>query len=508
MKIRDILALLLRHPEFSNREISRRAICSPTTVGRLRGRITALEMTQATFNEMSDSEIKDWAYDRPAGVADLVWPDWDLVYTDLEAGYNRKEAYDRFLDRVGSGQPIADRTFREHVSRLLAAKSPTLRLLHCPGDKVMVDYAGYCPPGVIDGIPCKFQMFAGRLPASGYSFACVTRSQTIPDWLWANEAMFRYFGGVATYLVSDNLRAAVTMHRRGRPPELNRTFVKFADHFDTSLAPARPGEPKDKAAVERFVQLVQRKLRLALRNRPLLTLDQMNVLLAGIVAELNATIPRGAEESRRERFERIELPALKPLTPDAFAFFEEKLLKVPPTYLVKWDGIEYSVPHRLIASKVVVQASGRWIEIFHDGQPVARHSRRWEADEPVVNPDHMPPNHRAWRAKETDDIVLWASDYPEPVREIAAVEAARGLSGNARRQQFDLFTGLYRTYGRGSFEQACARACDVGARNIAHVRNLLMNKRHRIPANPSSSPTPPSGGNVRGAGYYAEGGHA
>ena len=142
MKNRHRLQMLLQKPDLSNREIGRRLICSPTTIAKLRGRIEVLGLTLDELDAMTDSQLHAWNYDRPAASAELIWPDWDLVLADIQAGNNRTEAYDLFLDRVGEGKPIADRTFREHLGPLLDKKNPTMRLLHRPGDKAMVDYAG------------------------------------------------------------------------------------------------------------------------------------------------------------------------------------------------------------------------------------------------------------------------------------------------------------------------------------------------------------------------------
>ena len=222
-KNRQRLALLLQHPHLSNREIARQRLCSPTTIARLRGRIAVLGLSLEQLDAMRDSELQDWLYDRQITPGDRIWPDWDVVLANLQAGDNRQEAYDTFVETCAEGRPIAYRTFCKHLEPLLDMKNPTMRLLHKPGDKAMVDYAGYTPKGLIDGNERTLQMFTARLPASGYGFAWITATQTIPDWLAANEAMFRYFGGVSNYLVSDNLRAAVTEHRRGKPPVLNAT---------------------------------------------------------------------------------------------------------------------------------------------------------------------------------------------------------------------------------------------------------------------------------------------
>lgn len=502
-KNRQRLVLLLQHPHLSNREIARQRLCSPTTIARLRGRIAVLGLTIEKVDAMSDSQLDDWLYDRQIVPGDRIWPDWNVVLAKLQSGDNRQEAYDTFVETCVGGRPIAYRTFCKHLEPLLDKKNPTMRLLHKPGDKAMVDYAGYTPGGLVDGKERALQLFVARLPASGYGFACVTTSQTIPDWLAANEAMFRYFGGVTNYLVSDNLRSAVTQNRRGKAPVFNGTFLKFADHFGTTLAPARPRKPKDKAAVERFVQDAQRKLRRALRDRPLLTIPEMNALLLGIVTDLNNRAPRKAlGETRRQLFQRIDLPALRPLPEHAFVYFTEKQVKVPPTYHVAVEGVDYSVPHRLIACPVIVRTSRALIEVFHDGKPVAMHERHWGPGTVVTEPAHMPPGHRAWRAKETADLELWARDRSDAVKAIMAAETALGYTGRVKQQQYELVERLARD--RAGFEQACARACAVGNPTLAHVRNLLSAMRHRLPIGKAQKPRRTvSASNVRGASYYA-----
>lgn len=504
-KNRQRLALLLAHPNLSNREIARQRICSPTTIARLRSRVAVLGLTAGQLDAMSESDLQGWLYDRQLAPGDKIWPEWDTVLASLQAGDNRQEAYDAFVETCANGKPVAYRTFCKHLEPLLDAKNPTMRLLHKPGDKAMVDFAGYSPKGLLDGKEHTLQLFVARLPASGYGFAWITATQTMPDWLAANEAMFRFFGGTTNYLVSDNLRSAVTEHRRGKAPVLNTTFLKFADHFDTTLAPARPKRPKDKAAVEEFVKQVQRKLRRALRNRPLLTIAEMNELLVEIVIEVNKRAPRKAfGETRRELFERIDRPALNPLPGNPFVYFSEKQVKVPPNYHVNVEGIDYSVPHRLIACRVVVQTSRLAIEVFYDGQLVAMHQRSWERGTFVTDPAHMPPGHYAWRLKETADLELWAKDRGEAVRTIMAAEAALGHTGRVRDTQYELVERLARKYGSEAFEQACARACAVGDHSITHVRNLLASNRQgaAIRSKPVPRPNHPAK-NVRGASYYA-----
>lgn len=81
--------------------------------------------------------------------------------------------------------------------------------------------------------------------------------QSLPSFLRAQEAMWNYFGGVAPYVVVDNLKAGVkTAHRYD--PDVNPTCCDFANHCGFAVLPARPYKPRDKACVEANIGALQR----------------------------------------------------------------------------------------------------------------------------------------------------------------------------------------------------------------------------------------------------------
>jgi transposase len=55
-----------------------------------------------------------------------------------------------------------------------------------------------------------------------------------------------FLGGVPKVLVCDNLKAGVTVASRYEPG-VNRTYQDFAAHNGTTIMPARPRKPRDKA---------------------------------------------------------------------------------------------------------------------------------------------------------------------------------------------------------------------------------------------------------------------
>ena len=84
---------------------------------------------------------------------------------------------------------------------------------------------------------------------SGYTFAEVTLSQKLPDWVGSHVRAFNFFGCVPEIVVPDNLKSAVTKPCRYEP-ELNATYADMARHYGVAIIPARPYKPRDKAMVE------------------------------------------------------------------------------------------------------------------------------------------------------------------------------------------------------------------------------------------------------------------
>jgi hypothetical protein len=82
--------------------------------------------------------------------------------------------------------------------------------------------------------------------ASNYTHAEACSSEGLGDWIRVHVNLFAFLGGAPTFVVCDNLKAAVTNPDR-YDPGLNRTYVEMASHYGTAILAARPRRPKDKA---------------------------------------------------------------------------------------------------------------------------------------------------------------------------------------------------------------------------------------------------------------------
>ncbi len=115
----------------------------------------------------------DWAalareFKRPGVILLVLWEEYRAVHPE---GY----AYSRFCQ-----------LFREFERRL----SPVMRQSHAAGHKAFVDYSGKLVPitDPVTGVMSTAEIFVAVLGASSFTYACATRSQTLPDWLGAGAA--------------------------------------------------------------------------------------------------------------------------------------------------------------------------------------------------------------------------------------------------------------------------------------------------------------------------------
>jgi transposase len=328
-----------------------------------------------------------------------------------------------------------------------------------------------------------------------------TWTQGLPDWIGAHVRMLAFFGGVPEQIVSDNLKAGVTkacFHE----PRINRTYADMAAHYGTAVIPARPYKPRDKAKAEVGVLLIERWIVARLRKRRFFSLAEVNAAIQELLAGLNAKVTRHLGASRRELFEQLDKPALKPLPASPYEYAEWLERRAGLDYHVEVERHYYSVPHQLLKKTLWVRVTARTVEVFHDGQRVASHVRTSGNRRHTTVAGHMPASHRRYAGMTPAEIrrkaekigpntaalvnlVLRTKTHPE--------QGFRACLGSVR---------LATPHGRDALEAACLRALEIGGLSYSSVRSILQNNLHRRrPETPAEGPaiTHP---NIRGASYF------
>lgn len=112
--------------------------------------------------------------------------------------------------------------------------------------------------------------------------------------------MFNYFGGTAQVLSPDNLKSAVTKAHR-YDPTINQAYTKLAEYYDVAVVPARVRTPKDKAIVERTIQIFQRWFYMKIRHKTFTSLVELNQCLKEHLIVFSRKQHRIFKRTREER---------------------------------------------------------------------------------------------------------------------------------------------------------------------------------------------------------------
>lgn len=180
-------------------------------------------------------------------------------------------------------------------------------------------------------------------------------------------------------------------------PMLHRSYNDMAPHYGTAVLPARPRRQRDKAKVEACVGIVERWVLRRLRNRIFYSLAELNAAIAGCLADLNdSRVMRQFGKTRRQLFEEVDAPNLKPLPAEPWVHAEWKRCRVGLDYHIAVDRHHYSAPYRFTRREVEVRCTARTVEIFLGGERIAVHMRWAGNGRHTTIPAHMPSSHRRY----------------------------------------------------------------------------------------------------------------
>jgi transposase len=438
----------------------------------------------------------------PSSSRVIPCPDWSLTHTELrKKGVTLRllwvEYCEAHPDGYGYSQFCA--LYREWAKHL----KPSMRLTHKGGEKIFVDYAGQTVPVVAPrtGEVHPAQIFVGVLGASNYTYAEAHESQDLVNWIGAHVRMFSFLGGVPEIVVPDNLKAGVK-HPCRYEPDLNPTYQDLAEHYGIAVIPTRVRKPKDKAKAEVGVQVVERWILARLRNHTFFSLVDLNQAIRELLSELNTRPMEHLGRSRRELFEALDQPALKPLPELAYEFAIWKKARVNIDYHVEFDKHYYSVSHTLIHEEVYVRATQSVVEIFFNNRRVASHRRTNLPGRHTTLSEHMPPPHQKYLEWSPERLVCWAQTIgPHTAQVVQALLDSRQHPQQAYRSCLGLLR-LGDRYGQERLEAACCRALPAGLHSYKGVKNILDAKLDQVePAEPAAVILQ-AHENIRGQTYY------
>jgi transposase len=514
--IKDILRLHLLGGVTSCRRIGRAVGCGKTAVAECLQRAAAAGLASwETVAGLEEDALEAQLYPKslpsksttPATKSRPL-PDWARVREEL-ARRDHKVTLMLLWTEYKAEHPDGYEysQFAELYRRFERKLSVVMRQHHRPGEKTFVDFCdGIVLTHPVSGEREPTQLFVGALGASSYTFACATRSQSLPQWLDCHARMYDFYQGVSALTIPDNLRAGVSRADRYEA-ELNPSYRELAEHYGTCVIPARARKPRDKAKVEAAVLVAQRWILAALRHRTFYTLAELNAAIAELLVKLNDRVMRHVRESRRSLYERLDRPALKPLPATPYEFAEWKQVKVNIDYHVSYEDHYYSVPYLLTGETLWCRATHRTVELLHKNKRVASHARSFVKYAYTTNPEHRPASHRAHLEWTPSRLIQWGGTIgPHAAALVEHVIRSKPHPEQGYRSALGLLR-LADKHGKERLERACDKAFRIGSPSYITVKTMLKRRMESAPLRGE-----PGAGvdhsehlgaaNVRGRGYY------
>ncbi len=490
----------------THREVAASVGLSLGAVALTLGRAAAAGLDWAAAQALSEGALEERLYGPRDEARVRAMPDCEYLHAERKKpGVTLELLHHEYLEKHPDGYRYTQ--FCERYREWLKRRGLTMRQEHLAGEKLFIDYAGM-KPHIVDprtGEVIDVELFVAVLGASNYTYAEATATQRGPDFIASHVRALRYLGGVPAALVPDQLKSGITNACRYEPG-IQRTYEDLARHYGTPVLPARPQRPRDKAKVEVAVQIAERWIVARLRHETFFALEALNERIADLLADLNGRRMRVYGASRRELFERVDHPALKPLPPEPYAYSEWKTVRLNIDYHAEIDHHYYSAPHALVHEQLDARLTAITVELFHRGERVASHVRSYKRGGHTTVPEHMPKAHQKHLEWTPTRIVHWAGSIGPKTRELAeAIVAERRHPEQGYRSCLGILR-LAKRYGDERLEAACARAVAVHARSYRHVESILKNGLDRLPSpveEQAEEGAPRAAHeNIRGGGYY------
>ncbi len=394
------------------REMARLLRMSPNTERKYRQALTAAGMLDGPVDELPELQtLKEVVIKAlpppkiPPHQLSSIESWRPKIEKMLEKGLGPKVLWQRLIEETKNEATPFEGTYPQ-VKRLCRAirqqkgtdpNTVAIVVESKPGETAQVDF-GYVgrlrdqATGTIRRAWC----FVMLLCFSRHMAVRVVFDQKIETWLKLHIECFQEFGGVTQIVRPDNLKAAVV--RAAFSPqqsaELNRSYRSLARHYGFKVDPTPPYAPKKKGKVESAVKYVKQSF---FQGRQEQEVDVVRSALAGWVDQTAGLRTHGTTGKQpKVVFDQIEQGHLLPLPHQGFEPVTWKKAKVHQDTHVAFDGRLYSVPWRLVGSKVWVRATAATVVLYASDERVATHSRRGPDRRSTIE-EHLPEHRRQWR---------------------------------------------------------------------------------------------------------------
>ena len=379
----------------------------------------------------------------------------------------------RLFDMVKArGYPGGPDHFRHRIAQMRPRRprEAYLRLRTLAGEQAQVDWAHFGKL-TIGRAERPLMAFVLVLSYSRYPFLRFSLGASLAHLIRGHVEAFSALGGTARVLLYDNMKSVV-LERRGDAIRFHPTLLELAAHYRFEPRPVAPARGNEKGRVERLIRFVRSSFFAARRFRDL---DDLNDQADEWCSTRAAERPCPEDPQRtvadvfaEERAHLIELPD------NPFPCEERVDVQVGKTPYVRFDGNDYSVPHRHVGRTLAVSATLDTVRILDAATVLATHRRSFDRGSQVEDPAHIEAlarYKRLGREHRATDRLHHAAPSAKALF-VAAAERNHHLGVLARG-----LIALLDAHGPAALERAIAAALQSDAAHLGGVRHFIDQHR-------------------------------
>ena len=364
--------------------------------------------------------------------------------------------------------------FRHRIAELRPRRprEAYLRLRTLPGEQAQVDWAHFGKL-TVGRAERPLMAFVLVLSYSRHAFVRFYLNASLANLVRGHVEAFNALGGNVRKILYDNMRSVV-LERRGDAIRFHPTLLELAAHYRFEPRPVALARGNEKGRVERLIRFIRTSFFGARRFRDL---DDLNVQVDEWCRTRAAERPC-PEDPRRTVAEVFaeERPHLLALPANPFPREERVEVRVGKTPYVRFDGNDYSIPHRFVGRTLVVSATLKTVRVLRATTVLATHRRSFDRGQQIEDPAHIEALERDKRN---------AREHRATDRLHHAAPSAKALFAAAAKRHHHLgvlargLIELLNAHGPIALERAIAAALQADAAHLAGVRHLIDQQRQQ-----------------------------
>jgi transposase len=402
----------------------------------------------------------------------------------------------RWFDAGVQGSAIHAALKREHgftgsysaVRRMLqgmrASQPPqtTVRLAFAPAEAAQVDFGAGPALTHPQGRPGRTWVFVMTLAHSRHQYIEFVWDQTVATWLGCHRRAFEWFDGVPQRVIIDNAKCAI-VKACSHDPLVQRAYAECAEGYGFKIDACPPHDPQKKGIVEAGVKYVKGNFLPTRSFRDLADLNAQARLW--VLQEAGRRVHGTTREQPLVLFE-LEKPLMRRLPAIAPDLGTWHRVVVHRDCHVQFDRSFYSAPFALAGKPLWLRATDMTVALYEDYRHLYTHMRSRRPGQRLTLSDHLPPQARAFFARDKRWCVARASEVGAHCAALIERLLSDRIAERLRSAQGVL--AMATRYGAQRLEVACQRALLHDSPSYRTVKTILATGADLMPMTAPETP--------------------